>query len=213
MAVERETYNMSFTAGAAMLNEMHAVAEALLACDGDWERTKDKTFKENLMEKEKMSSNIRYFALMKQRLEVLNEAELDMLVNGTVAVRRLIVLLAICKAHSFIYDFISENVRDCFYNQYERISHANFNEFYNEKKYEHPEIEQVSELTVAKMRQVVFRILEQTELIEDAESGILRRPYLSEAVERLIVKDDPKWLAIYLYSYTLQPDDHSYGKA
>lgn len=191
---------MSFTAGAAMLNEMHAVAEALVACDGDWERTKDKTFKENLMEKEKMSSNIRYFALMKQRLEILNEAELGMLVNGTVAVRRLIVLLAICKAHSFIYDFISENVRDCFYNQYEKISNANFNEFYNEKKYEHPEIEQVSELTVAKMRQVVFRILEQTELIEDAESGILRRPYLSEAVERLIVKDDPKWLAIYLYS-------------
>ena len=200
MAVERETYNMSFTAGAAMLNEMHAVAEALVECDGDWERTKDKTFKENLMEKEKMSSNIRYFALMKQRLEVLNEAELDMLVNGTVAVRRLIVLLAICKAHSFIYDFISEYVRDCFYNQYEKISYANFNEFYNEKKYEHPEIEQVSELTVAKMRQVVFRILEQTELIEDTETGILRRPYLSEAVERLIVKDDPKWLAIYLYS-------------
>lgn len=200
MAVERETYNMSFTAGAAMLNEMHAVAEALVECDGDWERTKDKTFKENLMEKEKMSSNIRYFALMKQRLEVLNEAELDMFVNGTVAVRRLIVLLAICKAHSFIYDFISEYVRDCFYNQYEKISYANFNEFYNEKKYEHPEIEQVSELTVAKMRQVVFRILEQTELIEDAESGILRRPYLSESVERQIVKDDPKWLAIYLYS-------------
>ena len=193
-------YNMSFTAGAAMLNETYAVAEALLACGGDWERTKEKTFRENLMEKEKMSSNIRYFALMKQRLEVLNEAELDMLVNGTVAVRRLIVLLAICKAHSFIYDFISENVRDCFYNQYEKISHANFNEFYNEKKYEHPEIEQVSELTVAKMRQVVFRILEQTELIEDTETGILRRPYLSEVVERLIVKDDPKWLAIYLYS-------------
>ena len=200
MATEQETYNMSFTAGAAMLNEMHAVAEALVECDGDWERTKDKTFKENLMEKEKMSSNIRYFALMKQRLEVLNEVELRMLVNGTVAVRRLIVLLAICKAHSFIYDFISENVRDCFYNQYEKISHANFNEFYNEKKYEHPEIEQVSELTVAKMRQVVFRILEQTELIEDTETGILRSPYLSEAVERLIVKDDPKWLAIYLYS-------------
>lgn len=200
MAIERETYNMAFTAGAAMLNEMHAVAEALVECDGDWERTKDKAFKENLMEKEKMSSTVRYFALMKQRLSVLNAAELEMLVNGTVAVRRLIVLLAICKAHSFIYDFISENVRDCFYNQYEKISHANFNEFYNEKKYEHPEIEQVSELTVRKMRQVVFRILEQTELIEDAESGILRRPYLSEAVERLIVKDDPKWLSIYLYS-------------
>lgn len=197
---EKEIYNMTFTAGAAMLNEMHAVAEAYLDCSEDWERTKDKTFKENLMEKDKMSSNIRYFALMKQRLEALNADELEMLVNGTVAVRRLIVLLAICKAHSFIYDFISENVRDCFYNQYERVSYANFNEFYNEKKYEHPEIEQVSEQTVAKMRQVIFRILEQTELIEDADSGILRRPYLSETVERMLVKDDPKWLAIYLYS-------------
>ena len=200
MTTDSNTYNMSFTAGAAMLNEMHAVAEAFLESNGDWKRTKERTFKENLMEKEKMSSNQRYFALMKQRLEVLNAEELDLLVNGTIAVRRLIVLLAICKAHSFIYDFITENVRDCFYNQYEKISHATFNEFYNEKKYEHPELEQVTELTVGKMRQVIFRILEQTELIEDADSGILRRPYLSEAIERVIVQDDPKWLAIYLYS-------------
>jgi hypothetical protein len=82
----------------------------------------------------------------------------------------------------------------------ERISHANFNEFFNEKKYEHPELEQISDLTVAKMRQVIFRILEQTELIESAESGLLRRPYLTDAVERLVVQDNPKWLTIYLYS-------------
>ena len=200
MAQEQKTYNITFTAGAAMLNEMHTVAEALLECDGDWKRTKDKTFRENLMEKDKMSSNQRYFALMKQRLEVLTSDEMEMLVNSTVAVRRQIVLLAICKAHSFIYDFISETVRDCFYNQYIKVTHANYNEFYNEKKYEHPELEQVSEDTIYKMRQVIFRILEQAEIIEDVESGIIRRPYLSETLERVIVKDNPKWLAIYLYS-------------
>ena len=197
---ETTLYNMSFTAGAAMLNETNAVASALLDCNGDWDKTKEITFKENLMQKDKAASNARYFELMKQRLETLNQAELEMLVNSTVAVRRQLVLLAICKAHPFIYDFISENVRDCFYNQYEKVTHANFNEFYNEKKYEHPELEQVSEDTVYKMRQVTFRILEQTELIEDINSGILRRPYLSEAIERLVVQDDPKWLAIYLYS-------------
>ena len=114
---------MSFTAGAAMLNETYAVAEVLLECEGDWERTKARTLRDNLMEKDKMSSNQRYFALMKQRLEALNQAELEMLVNSTVAVRRQLVLLAICKAHPFIYDFISENVRDCFYNQYEKVTH------------------------------------------------------------------------------------------
>ena len=200
MANETNIYNMSFTAGAAMLNETYAVAQALIDCNGDWDRTKDITFKENLMQKDKATSNARYFALMKQRLETLNQTELEMLVNSTVAVRRQLVLLAICKAHPFIYDFISENVRDCFYNQYEKVAHANFNEFYNEKKYEHPELEQVSEDTVYKMRQVTFRILEQTELIEDINSGIIRRPYLSETIERLVVQDNPKWLAIYLYS-------------
>lgn len=73
MTNEQETYNMGFTAGAAMLNEMYAVAGALSDCGGDWEKTKDKTFRENLMEKDKKSSIVRYFSLMKQRLEVLNE--------------------------------------------------------------------------------------------------------------------------------------------
>ena len=200
MGTENDIYNMSFTAGAAMMNETLAVAEALLECDGDWERTKEKTFRENLMNKDKLSSNQRYFLLMKQRLEVLNDTEIRMLVNSTVAVQRMIVLLAICKAHAFIFDFITEIVRECFYNLHERLTNADFNEFFNEKKYEHPELERVTEQTVHKMRQVTFRILEQTELIESAESGELRRPYLTEALERLIVQDDAKWLAIYLYS-------------
>ncbi|MDD4534030.1 MAG: DUF1819 family protein [Prevotella sp.] len=200
MGTENDIYNMSFTAGAAMMNETIAVAEALLECDGDWERTKEKTFRENLMNKDKLSSNQRYFLLMKQRLEVLNDTEIRMLVNSTVAVQRMIVLLAICKAHAFIFDFITEIVRECFYNLHERLTNADFNEFFNEKKYEHPELERVTEQTVHKMRQVTFRILEQTELIESAESGELRRPYLTEALERLIVQDDAKWLAIYLYS-------------
>jgi hypothetical protein len=139
MGIENDIYDMSFTAGAAMMNETLAVAEALLECDGNWERTKEKTFKENLMNKGKASSNQRYFVLMKQRLEALNNAELRMLINSTVAVRRLLILLSICKAHAFIYDFITENVRGCFYNMQEKVTHASFNEFYNEKKYEHPE--------------------------------------------------------------------------
>ena len=200
MPNEIQKYDMTFTAGAAMLNETYAVANTLLECEGDWKLAKERTFKENLMQKEKASSNSRYFALMKQRIEALNSEELSMLVNSTVAVRRLIVLLAICKAHPFIYDFISGVVRDRFYNQYEKITYADFNEFFNENKYIHPELEKVTELTVAKMRQVIFKILEQTEIIEDADSGILRRPYLSDTVERMVVNDDAKLLTIYLYS-------------
>ena len=138
--------------------------------------------------------------MIKTRIENLNDEGILLLVHSTVAVRRVIVLLAICKAHSLIYDFIAENMRDCFYNFHERVTYANINGFYNDKKYEHRELEHVTELTLNKMRQVIFRILEQTELIESAECGIIKRPYLTEEVERIIVKDNAKWLAIYLYS-------------
>lgn len=83
---------------------------------------------------------------------------------------------------------------------HEKITHANFNEFFNERKYVHPELEAITDLTLRKIRQVIFRILEQAELIESIDTGILRRPYLPEQIERIIVKDNPKWLGIYLYS-------------
>jgi predicted transcriptional regulator len=191
---------MTFTAGAAMINETCAVAEAFFDCDKDWEKTWQKALNENLMAKEKMSSNRRYFALVKQRLETLSEDELLTLLEGSVPVRRQMILLAICKAHPFIYDFLTENVRDAFFMMREKVSFANFNEFFNEKKYDHPELNDITDVTVAKMRQVVFRIMEQTELIENVDSGVIRRPYLSEKVERIVVRDDSKWLTIYLYS-------------
>lgn len=200
MTEENVTYNLTFTAGSAMLNEMHAVAEALRDCDGDWKRTKELTFRENLMEKNRLSTNQRVFSLMKQRIDALNEEERTLLVDGNIATRRQIVLLAICKAHPFIFDFIRENVREAFYSLHDRVSYANFNEFFNEKKYIHPELEAITELTIAKMRQVVFRIMEQTELIESTETGILRRPYLTEQMEQVFVKDHPRWLTIFLYS-------------
>lgn len=194
------TYNLSFTAGALLMNETCAVAEVYLETERDWAKTKERTLKENLMEKEKLSTNKRFFSLVKQRIEALNDSELELLVTGSNSVKRLILLLAICKAHAFIFDFIFINVRECFFNMHEKVTHANFNEFFNERKYIHPELESITDTTINKTRQVIFRILEQAEIIESIDTGILRRPYLPEKVEEIIVKDDPKWLGIFLYS-------------
>ena len=193
-------YNLTFTAGALLMNETCAVAEVFLETGCDWEMTRERVFKENLMEKEKVSTNKRFFSLVRQRIEVLNESEIELLVYGNNSIKRLILLLSICKAHALIFDFIFVNVRECFFNMNEKVTHANFNEFFNEKKYIHPELESITDLTANKIRQVVFKILEQSELIESIETGMLRRPYLPEKVEEVIVKDDPKWLGIFLYS-------------
>ena len=197
---ENEIYNLSFTAGAAMLVETHAVAEVLIECDGDWTKVKDRVFAENIMQKDKKSSTARYYALIKQRLDVLTPEELRLLSESPASIQRQMVLLAICKAYRFIFDFINQYVRDAYFNQYEKVSKTAFNEFFNEKKYEHPELEKVTDKTIAKMRQVIFRILEQTELIESAENGIIQRPYLRNTVEQAVLKDNPALLSVFMYS-------------
>lgn len=197
---ETEVYNLSFTAGAAMLTETRAVAEVLIECDGDWNRVKERVFTENLLQKDKRSSTTRYYALIKQRLEVLTPEELRLLAESPATIQRQMVLLSICKAYRFIYDFINEVVRDAYFNQFEKVPKTAFNEFFNEKRYEHPELEKVTNKTVSKMRQVIFRILEQTEVIEDTENGIIQRPYLRDTVEEAILKDNPALLSAFLYS-------------
>ena len=112
MLVEKE-YNITFTAGALLMNETCAVAEVFLETGRNWEETKERTFKENLMGKDKVSTNKRFFSLVKQRIEALNEDELDLLVSGSNSVKRLLLLLAICKAHALIFDFIVSRNGSC----------------------------------------------------------------------------------------------------
>lgn len=198
--VDRTRYNMSFTAGAALLNETCAVAKALLECNGDWEATQDKTFAENLMEKNKPSTMRRTFYLVKQRLMSLNVDELKVLSDGSVDEKRVVDLLAICKTHTFVFDFIAELVRSCLYGLKDKVTQGEFNSFFNDKRYVHPELEKITDKSVAKVRQVTFRILEQLGIIDSAKNGIIRRPYVPSNVEKIIVKDNPCWLAIYLYT-------------
>lgn len=142
------------------MNETCAIAEVFFESGCNWETTRKRTIKDNIMGKEKISTTKRLFSLIKQRIETLDKSEQKLLKEGSNSEKRLILLLAICKAHTMIFDFIAVNVRDCFYNMSEKVTHANFNEFFNEKKYVHPELETITDLTQSKIRQVIFRILE-----------------------------------------------------
>ena len=97
-----KTYNLTFTAGTLLLNETYAVAEVYLESGCDWEKTQTITFEQNLMAKDKVSTNKRFFSLVKQRISALNEEELDLLVNSTVLIRRQMLLLAICELRTLI---------------------------------------------------------------------------------------------------------------
>ena len=53
-SINSDSYNLTFTAGALLMNETCAVAEVFLETGRNWEITKERAFRENIMEKDKL---------------------------------------------------------------------------------------------------------------------------------------------------------------
>ena len=90
----------------------------------------------------------------------MTDSEIHLLVDGVANIKKLIIYLAVYKAHTFVSDFVMNNIRDSFFNMNEKLSHANLNEFFTEKKYVHLELEAITDKIVVKIRHIVFCILE-----------------------------------------------------
>jgi hypothetical protein len=191
-------YNFSFVAGAAMIQETVIVAKALIDNDFIWEKTKDDVMENNLLQRDKGSTSIRQFALLKQRIESLTEEQVRLLTIAMMPEKSLLVLLAIIKAHSLVYDFLVECVAVKYKALDYTLTQADYNTFISEKTLVAPEILSLSDLTAKKVRQVVFKILQQTEIIDSVKNGVIRKPYLSEEIKKVIMNDNPSIFYAFL---------------
>ena len=61
-------------------------------------------------------------------------------------------------------------------------------------------MEELTETTQKKIRQVSYKILEQAGIIEDVKYKVIQPQLLDKSVSDAIVSDDPNWLKIFLLS-------------
>jgi hypothetical protein len=193
-------YQFNFTAGAAMIQESITVAETFVACDEDWNRTVDAIDKGNLLLKTKSASARRLLNLVVSRLKTLTSTQLHLLTILPDAEKRLVVLLSIVKKHSIVYDFIVHTLREKYFNFELTLNYADFNSFLRDIETEHPEIDEISDTTLKKTRQIIFKILAETGLITANKDSTIEKPLLSEELETSIINDDPCLLKAMLYS-------------
>ena len=123
-----------------------------------------------------------------------------MLCSESMPDKKIMVILSIIKSHPLVFDFIAETIRSKYFAFDYKLTYADYNAFINEKQAEHPELNSITEGTGKKIRQMVFKILEQTELIDSVKSGTIKKPYVSPQLEQVIVKDNPYLLAALLYN-------------
>ncbi len=106
------------------------------------------------------------------RLERLHGDELELLVDGDSYEQNYLLWLAICRQHQFLSEFTVEVIRERFLTLRYDLHHEDFDAFFNEKLDWHEELESITTTTRKKLRQVLFRMLREAELLNSTNSII-----------------------------------------
>jgi len=122
------------------------------------------------------------------------------MVLGNLDDAKAIILLSLVKAYSLVRDFIVEVIRSKYLLFDTVISEIDYIKFINTKSLMHNELTEITEVTAKKVKQVVFKLLEQVGLITQIRNGIILKPIISSNVIDVIIEDDPALLYNFLFS-------------
>lgn len=168
-----ERYSLSYTTGAALRNESVAVAELKSEID-DWAEVKAYVLEHNTFQSRTVSSLKKLYGEISRRLQCLNHDELKLLARGTEAEQKQLLWLAICRRYRLIADFSMEVLIHQFDTARFGISHADYDAFFNAKAEWHENLDDASEQTKAKARQVLFKMCRECGLINE-QNEIVRQ--------------------------------------
>ena len=187
-------YSMSFTTGA--LFRQHSIMLAELYAElQDWPDVRSKVLKNNLLQARTHNTANRVCREIISRLKSLTPDQLLILTDGFPKDQGYILWAAVCKRYRFIHDFAVEVVHEKFMNMDLQLAHADYDVFFNQKAEWHDEIVRIKASTRNKLRQVVFKMLRESELL--SKKQIIIPTLLNPAVKQCIQNDPDLTLAIF----------------
>jgi len=187
-------YNMSFTSGGLLFNESLRVAEVYLE-KKDWNLVRDKVLKNNTLQTRTESSLKVITRNVISRLRLLTADQLKLLISGSRQEQNFLLWLAVCKRHEFITDFAVEVIREKYLRFNYELTQQDYDIFYNRKSEWHPELERLSKTTRKKLRQVLFRIIREVEVV--TSENMIAPVFFSKDLAQVIIQDNVSWFNIY----------------
>ena len=192
-------YTFSFTGASALIAETLVIAEEHNRLK-DWKAVEKSLLDNNLLNKVKQATFKREFSEIKKRLSLLTQDQLQLMIHGSLDDAKAMILLSLIKAYTFLRDFIVEVIRNKYLLFDTVISDIDYIRFVNTKSLSHNELNAITEVTAKKVKQVVFKLLEQVGLITQARNGSILKPILNAKVIDVIIDDDPALLSAFLFS-------------
>ena len=197
--MSKSKYVFSFTGASALIAETLVIAEEYNRLK-DWKAVEKSLLDNNLLNKVKHVTFKREFSEIKKRLSHLTNDQLQLMIQGSLDDSKAMILLSLVKAYSFFREFIVEVIRSKYLLFDTVVSEIDYNKFVNTKSLSHNELNAITEVTAKKVKQVIFKLLEQVGLITHTKNGIILKPILNSKVIDVIIDDDPALLNAFLFS-------------
>jgi len=182
------SYRMSFTSAGLMVRESLILTQTFKSVQ-DWVQVKRQVFEQNLLQSTKPSSAKRNIRELSDRLKMLTDQQTELLLDGSHAEQLQMLWLATVKTYRFLHEFAEEVVREKFLRLDYQLGYGDFDGFFNSKAEWDDDLEGLSESTRKKVRQVVFRMLREAEILTGA--GMIVPSLFSAEAARVIREDDP----------------------
>jgi len=187
------SYRFSFVGADAMIHEFIKLGK--LVFNGTAVEELDASF----LGIEKKQTYIRKFRELKLRIKNLTGEQLEILANGNHDQQLQITQIALCKTYRIYREFVSEVLAEKIQVFDYTITDLDYNMFISRKKIDHPELEDLTANTQKRVKQVIYKMLKQVELIDSTKSATLQIPMIDSKVELVVLQDDPKLLKCFLY--------------
>lgn len=166
MSKGQQKYRMSFSTGGLFANESIEVAK-LHEAGESWTDTLEHALSDRTMTLPKHASNRRSLREISNRLRTLSEDDLDFLIYAEYHDQVALLWVATCRAYRFIREFQTEVVRERFLSGKSDLPLETFDTFFEDKAEWNEEIAKISETTRLKLRQILFRMLREADIITE----------------------------------------------
>ncbi|WP_042419809.1 DUF1819 family protein [Streptacidiphilus anmyonensis] len=187
-------YALSFTSGALLMREA-VIAAPIYLREHDWSKVRALIEQDNLLQARTVASGRRFAREVTQRLAVLTDDEIELLIDTTATERGHLLWVAACRRYDLIGEFAEEVVRERFLLLTPTLTYEDYDSFVRGKALWHTELAEVKDSTLRRLRSNVFRMLNEAGLL--ADRGHLLQAVLSRRVASALCTRSPSDLRFF----------------
>lgn len=190
-----QPYKMSFVTGGLFLNESVEVAQIHAPSDA-WDDTLRRALEGGVTSLPKAASRRRTLREIVNRISTLDDEELNYLVRGGDRQdQQALLWLATCRAYRFVREFATEVIHERFLSFQLDLPLESFDVLFAAKAEWDEGLAGISPTTRAKLRQVLFRMMREANVISD-DNRILSA-YVSPRLKAILAEKNPRDLVVF----------------